>query len=65
LEDAMQGDHRRFGRADAVEEQWRIVEPVLQSPPQSELYRRGTWGPVAADALAAPIGGWVEPLAEA
>jgi glucose-6-phosphate 1-dehydrogenase len=64
LEDAMEGDHRRFGRADATEEQWRIVEPLLNAPPQSELYRRGTWGPVSADALAAPIGGWVEPLVE-
>jgi glucose-6-phosphate 1-dehydrogenase len=64
LEDAMDGDHRRFGRADSVEEQWRIVAPVLESPPQSQLYRRGTWGPSAADALAAPLGGWVEPFAE-
>lgn len=64
LEDAMEGDHRRFGRADAVEEQWRIVEPLLHDPPQVELYRRGTWGPAEADHLAAPIGGWVEPLAE-
>jgi len=63
LEDAMEGDHRRFGRADSVEEQWRIVQPVLDAPPQSELYRRGTWGPSSADALAAPFGGWVEPLA--
>jgi len=64
LEDAMEGDHRRFGRGDGVEEQWRIVEPVLRHPPQSELYRRGTWGPAPADALASAVGGWVEPLDE-
>jgi glucose-6-phosphate 1-dehydrogenase len=64
LEDAMDGDHRRFGRADSVEEQWRIVEPLLTDPPQVDLYRRGTWGPSEADHLAAPIGGWVEPLSE-
>ncbi len=64
LEDAMEGDHRRFGRADGVEEQWRIVDPVLQDPPEVELYRKGTWGPSSADALAAPAGGWIEPLAE-
>lgn len=64
LEDAMQGDHRRFGRADGVEEQWRIVQPVLDDPPPVELYRRGTWGPVGAETLAAATGGWVEPLAE-
>jgi glucose-6-phosphate 1-dehydrogenase len=64
LEDAMVGDHRRFGRSDGVEEQWRIVEPVLEGAPAVELYRKGTWGPAGADTLAAPSGGWVEPLAE-
>ncbi|HKE77375.1 MAG TPA: glucose-6-phosphate dehydrogenase [Acidimicrobiales bacterium] len=63
LEDAMEGDHRRFGRADGVEEQWRIVESVLTDAPAVELYRKGTWGPAGAEALAAPSGGWVEPLA--
>jgi glucose-6-phosphate 1-dehydrogenase len=64
LEDAIEGDHRRFGRADGVEEQWRIVQTVLDDPPAVELYRRGTWGPPSAETLAAPTGGWVEPLAE-
>ncbi|MCX7619954.1 MAG: glucose-6-phosphate dehydrogenase, partial [Acidimicrobiales bacterium] len=32
LEDAMEGDMRRFGRADAVDEQWRIVQSVLDHP---------------------------------
>jgi glucose-6-phosphate 1-dehydrogenase len=62
LEDAMDGDHRRFGRADGVEEQWRIVEKVLEGPPAVELYRRGTWGPSNAESLAADVGGWIEPL---
>ena len=64
LEDAIEGDHRRFGRADGVEEQWRIVQDVLDRPPPVQLYRRGTWGPPSAETLAAPAGGWVEPLAE-
>ncbi|HET6952505.1 MAG TPA: glucose-6-phosphate dehydrogenase [Acidimicrobiales bacterium] len=64
LEDAMEGDHLRFGRADGIEQQWRIVAPVLDDPPEVQLYRKGTWGPASADALAAGIGGWVEPLAE-
>ncbi len=64
LEDAMEGDHLRFGRADGIEEQWRIVTPVLDDPPAVELYRKGTWGPASAEALAAGVGGWVEPLAE-
>src|SRR5581483_792322 len=33
LEDAMEGDPRRFGRADALEEQWRIVDGVVANPP--------------------------------
>jgi glucose-6-phosphate 1-dehydrogenase len=64
LEDAIEGDHRRFGRADGVEEQWRIVQPVIDDPPAVELYRKGTWGPASAETLAAPAGGWVEPLAD-
>jgi glucose-6-phosphate 1-dehydrogenase len=64
LEDAIAGDHRRFGRADGVEEQWRIVQRVLDEAPPVELYRRGTWGPASAETLAAGVGGWVEPLAD-
>jgi glucose-6-phosphate 1-dehydrogenase len=64
LEDAMEGDHRRFGRADGVEEQWRIVDEVLTRGPRVELYRPGTWGPAGAERLAAPVGGWVEPMAD-
>ena len=64
LEDAMEGDHRRFGREDGLDQQWRIVQSVLDNPPQVELYRRGTWGPATAEALAAGVGGWVEPLTE-
>lgn len=64
LEDAMEGDHRRFGRADGVDEQWRIVDGVLRDPPPVELYRKGTWGPAGADTMAAATGGWIEPLAE-
>ena len=54
----MEGDHRRFGRADAIEEQWRIVDKVLADPPPVRLYYKGTWGPAEADRLAADVGGW-------
>ena len=63
LEDAMDGDHRRFGRADGVEEQWRVVQDVLDDPPEVELYHKGTWGPSHAESIAAPVDGWIEPLA--
>ncbi|MFZ6003457.1 MAG: glucose-6-phosphate dehydrogenase [Actinomycetota bacterium] len=62
LEDAMAGDVRRFGRADALDEQWRIFEAALDAPHPASLYHRGTWGPSAADTLAATVGGWHEPL---
>jgi glucose-6-phosphate 1-dehydrogenase len=62
LEDAMVGDTRRFGRADALDEQWRIFEPTLATRHPVTLYHRGTWGPSAADTLAAGLGGWHEPL---
>jgi glucose-6-phosphate 1-dehydrogenase len=61
LEDAMEGDARRFGRADALDEQWRILEGVLDDPPAVSLYHRGTWGPSEADVLAATAGSWHEP----
>jgi glucose-6-phosphate 1-dehydrogenase len=62
LEDATEGDHRRFGRADAIEEQWRIVDPVLTDPPPVHLYDKGTWGPAEADVLTNDIDGWHQPL---
>lgn len=62
IEDAMAGDTRRFGRNDSVDEQWRIVDKVLADPQPAQLYYPGTWGPSAADTLAAPFGGWHEPL---
>ncbi len=67
LEDAMAGDPRRFAREDGIDEQWRIVEPVLGGPdrparPEVELYRKGSWGPTSADRLAADVGGWHDPV---
>jgi glucose-6-phosphate 1-dehydrogenase len=62
LEDALEGDRRRFGRADSLEEQWRIVTEVLDAPPETLLYKEGSMGPAAADALAADVGGWRDPI---
>jgi glucose-6-phosphate 1-dehydrogenase len=63
IEDAMSGDTRRFGRADTTDEQWRIVQHVLDHPPPVRAYPPGTWGPPEADRLADPFGGWHDPLA--
>jgi len=62
LEDAMDGDARRFGRADALDEQWRVFEAALADPPPVALYHRGTWGPSEAETLAASVHGWHEPM---
>ena len=61
LDDAMAGDARRFGREDALDEQWRIVADVLDHHGEVHLYRAGTMGPDAADRLAADVGGWIDP----
>ena len=61
--DALEGNARRFGREDSLEEQWRIVEPLLSGKvPLVRLYDRGSMGPAEADELAAPYGGWHDPL---
>lgn len=52
LQDAMEGDATLFMRADEVEAQWRIVEPILDywenSERQPALYQAGSWGPQEA-----------------
>jgi glucose-6-phosphate 1-dehydrogenase len=62
LGDAMEGDTELFARWDAVEAEWRVVDPVLgeDAIPLYE-YDPGTWGPVEADQLVAGDGGWAEP----
>ena len=49
LADALDGNTRRFARQDVVEQTWRIVQPALDHPGRIHLYRRGSWGPSAAD----------------
>jgi glucose-6-phosphate 1-dehydrogenase len=61
LDDAMDGDARRFGREDALDQQWRIVERILEEHGEVELYDQGSMGPAGADRLAADVGGWLDP----
>jgi glucose-6-phosphate 1-dehydrogenase len=61
LFDALRGDSTLFPRWEVIEETWRIVQPLLDSPPPIEEYAPGTWGPAAAELLAADNGGWREP----
>ena len=61
LADALRGDSTLFPRFEVIEETWRIVQPLLDSPPPLEPYERGTWGPASAEKLAAEHGGWRDP----
>jgi glucose-6-phosphate 1-dehydrogenase len=61
LHAALIGDSKRFTRQDAVEECWRIMQPLLDDPPPVHPYAKGTWGPKEADQLTAGYGGWHEP----
>jgi len=60
LGDAISGRHQLFTRQDAVEETWRIVQPLLDHPPDVYPYQPGSWGPDEAARMAAGFGGWRE-----
>ncbi|HEX6471114.1 MAG TPA: glucose-6-phosphate dehydrogenase [Streptosporangiaceae bacterium] len=49
--DALAGDPRHFAHQDTVEEQWRIVDPILDAKAPPEQYEPGGWGPSSADRL--------------
>jgi glucose-6-phosphate 1-dehydrogenase len=61
LADAIAGDGALFTRPDVVQAAWTAVEPVLIDHRASIPYRRGSWGPKAADSLIAADGGWYNP----
>ena len=61
LHAAMTGQTVRFTRQDAVEEQWRIMQPLLDAPPPVHPYAPGSWGPDAATTLMTGHGRWREP----
>ena len=61
LTDAMAGDGALFTREDAVEAAWAVVDPVLKNHHRVRPYRRGSWGPNAADALIAADSRWHNP----
>jgi glucose-6-phosphate 1-dehydrogenase len=61
LHAAMIGDSTRFTRQDGVEETWRIMQPLLDTPPPVHDYPQGSWGPPEADQLLTGRGRWHEP----
>jgi len=58
LHAALVGDASHFTRQDNVEQCWRVLQPLLDSPPKVIPYAQGSWGPAEADELAAGFGGW-------
>jgi glucose-6-phosphate 1-dehydrogenase len=61
LHAAMIGDSKRFKRQDSVAETWRVMQPLLDTPPPVQEYAKGSWGPPAANDLVAGHGGWRGP----
>jgi glucose-6-phosphate 1-dehydrogenase len=58
---AANGDPTLFAREDAVEQSWRIVDPVLGNGTPLYDYEPNTWGPPEVDRLLMPEGGWHAP----
>jgi len=63
IDDAIEGDARRFAREDSVEEAWRVVEPVLEHPDPVVTYEPGSWGPPEADRIIEGEDCWHSPSA--
>jgi glucose-6-phosphate 1-dehydrogenase len=61
LHAALAGQSIRFTRQDAVEETWRVFQPLLDAPPTVHPYAPGSWGPEAANELLAGYGRWHGP----
>ncbi|HWE13939.1 MAG TPA: glucose-6-phosphate dehydrogenase [Solirubrobacteraceae bacterium] len=61
LHAALIGDSSHFTRQDSVEQTWRVVQPLLDSPPKSVPYPQGSWGPAEAERLVKGVGGWRGP----
>jgi glucose-6-phosphate 1-dehydrogenase len=61
LGDAIAGNHQLFTRQSAIEETWRVVQPLLDEPGPVHSYDRGTWGADEAEKLVRGTGQWADP----
>jgi glucose-6-phosphate 1-dehydrogenase len=61
LGDALRGDPGLFGRQDAIEAQWAVVDPILGDATPVHEYERDTWGPHEAARLIEGDDGWLDP----
>jgi glucose-6-phosphate 1-dehydrogenase len=57
--DALDGESSLFAEKDAVEQSWRVVDPIVGEK-EVFAYEPGSWGPPAA-ARIQPDGGWSDP----
>jgi glucose-6-phosphate 1-dehydrogenase len=55
------GDRQLFAREDGIEETWRIVQPLLDTPGKVHRYEPGSWGPDEAQSLLRGHHGWQQP----
>jgi glucose-6-phosphate 1-dehydrogenase len=61
LHAGMTGDRQPFAREDAIEETWRIVQPLLDTPGRVHHYEPGSWGPDKAQSLMRGHHNWQRP----
>jgi glucose-6-phosphate 1-dehydrogenase len=61
LHAGLTGDRQLFAREDSIEETWRIVQPLLDSPGKVHRYETGSWGPEEARSLLRGHHGWQRP----
>jgi glucose-6-phosphate 1-dehydrogenase len=61
LNDAIKGDPMLFASWQAVEAQWRIVEPILGDVTPLYEYEPGAWGPPEVERFIVPPIGWRNP----
>jgi glucose-6-phosphate 1-dehydrogenase len=61
LGDAAEGDATLFAREDGIEEQWRVVDPILGAGAPPYAYAPQSWGPAEADRLLEDGEPWHDP----
>jgi glucose-6-phosphate 1-dehydrogenase len=54
IHDSMSGDQTLFTNAEGIERLWEVSQPLLDDPPEVQLYRVGSWGPPAMRELIEP-----------
>jgi glucose-6-phosphate 1-dehydrogenase len=61
LGDAIDGKAELYARQDAIEEAWRVIDPILGDATPIQSYDEGSWGPKEQETIAPP-GGWGNPV---